>query len=447
MAITAAEQYMLELVNRARMNPLGEADRFNIRLNDGVASDRAISSAPKQVLAMNIDLEEAATGHSDWMLDTDTFRHEPGRNGSTPRERMIDAGYTFSGANGSGENISVIYGSGVTLANAVAQQHENLFRSAGHRENILRESFREIGIGQLGGDYKGSDASMITQNFAYSGSKFFVTGVVYDDTDNNNFYSMGEGRGGTIARSATDGLQTNSASAGGYALALDTGVKTFTLGEAKVTFTLGSANVKVDLVNDTELYTNTSATVSGAERIGALGISGITLRGSGAAEVIVGNKGNNSLSGLSNSDTLLGGSGNDTLNGGDGADLLRGEAGRDLLSGGSGADRFDFDYRSHVSGSASVSSADRIVGFTHADTIDFRTMDANTTTSTNDAFSFVAPQRETFTGTKGQLIWHQEVLSGTEVTLVEADVDGDRDTDFVLQLNGHIELVKGDFLL
>lgn len=50
MAISAAEQYAIELVNRARLNPVAEAKRFGIGLNDGIA-DGTISNAAKQVLA------------------------------------------------------------------------------------------------------------------------------------------------------------------------------------------------------------------------------------------------------------------------------------------------------------------------------------------------------------------------------------------------------------
>ena len=42
---TAREQYMLELINRARLDPKGEASRYGISLNEGVSSGNTISSA------------------------------------------------------------------------------------------------------------------------------------------------------------------------------------------------------------------------------------------------------------------------------------------------------------------------------------------------------------------------------------------------------------------
>ena len=56
---SAQEQLMLELVNRARMNPAAEAARFGVALNQGLPAG-TISSAPKQVLAMNDFLVTAA---------------------------------------------------------------------------------------------------------------------------------------------------------------------------------------------------------------------------------------------------------------------------------------------------------------------------------------------------------------------------------------------------
>ncbi len=47
---TPQEQLMLELINRARMNPAGEAARYGIALNEGLPSN-PISTAPKEVLA------------------------------------------------------------------------------------------------------------------------------------------------------------------------------------------------------------------------------------------------------------------------------------------------------------------------------------------------------------------------------------------------------------
>ena len=87
------EQYLLELVNRGRANPTAEAARYGIDLNEGLAPG-TISSDPKQPLALNLNLIDAARGHSQWMLDNDVFSHT-GAGGSSPGDRMTAAGYDF----------------------------------------------------------------------------------------------------------------------------------------------------------------------------------------------------------------------------------------------------------------------------------------------------------------------------------------------------------------
>ena len=87
--LTAQEQYLLELVNRARLDPVGEATRLGISLNDGLPSG-TISSDSKQPLASNQYVATAAQNHSQWMLDTDTFSHT-GSGGSNAgrRQRLL----------------------------------------------------------------------------------------------------------------------------------------------------------------------------------------------------------------------------------------------------------------------------------------------------------------------------------------------------------------------
>src|SRR3954468_21380533 len=55
---TTYEQYMLELINRARANPAAEAARLGIDLNEGLAAS-SISTAAKQPLAINDKLTYA----------------------------------------------------------------------------------------------------------------------------------------------------------------------------------------------------------------------------------------------------------------------------------------------------------------------------------------------------------------------------------------------------
>ena len=105
MTLTAQEQLLLELTNRARLDPLGEAARYGIDLNADLAPG-TLDAQARQPLTSNALLASAAQGHSQWMLANDTFSHT-GEGDSTPKQRMEAAGYVFDGNWRSGENISL----------------------------------------------------------------------------------------------------------------------------------------------------------------------------------------------------------------------------------------------------------------------------------------------------------------------------------------------------
>jgi serralysin len=352
----AREQLFLELVNRARMNPAGEAARFGINLNAGLAAG-TLNTAPKQVLAPNTFLEASAAAHSLDMLNHDYFSHT-GRNGSSAGARMASAGYGPAGSFGWGENIAWVGTTGTLNANAeVFSLHQNLFLSAGHRVNLLNDGFQEVGIGTSAGVYSSDrnyNALMGTQNFAYGADNgAHVTGVHYTDSDNNDFYSIGEADGGRQVRVYKAGVLVGScatAAAGGYS------AEVTATGAVEVVFsggglaaargakiTLGTTNVKIDLVNDTCIESNVSTSLSqGSGHLRLLGISAINGVGNGYSNWLIGNAAANSLYGYNGNDVLVGGYGNDRLFGHVGDDTLRGDAGNDVLCGSTGSDKFQF---------------------------------------------------------------------------------------------------------
>ena len=341
---TAYEQLFLELINRARLDPAAEAQRTGVALS-------SISATQKQPLAFNSKLNDAADAHSAWMLATDTFSHT-GSGGSDPAQRMAAAGYT--GISTWGENIAWNGTTGgLDVTASVLSQHANLFRSSGHRANILSDSFKEIGIGSQTGSFAGYNALMTTQDFARSGTGSFVTGVAYTDNNGDAFYSVGEGSGGIQMQllSGASVLGTTSTwGSGGYSL------KTTATGDLTVKFSggglvqavgasiaQGTFNAKVDLVNSNTIQSSVTATLEFAARnLKLLGINDTDGAGTAGANNIAGNKGDNLLEGLAGNDVLRGGQGTDLLDGGSGADRLFGSAGNDTLTGGAGADTFVF---------------------------------------------------------------------------------------------------------
>ena len=85
MAVSALEQLVLELINRARLDPAGEAARYGISLNEGLPAGKLTASA-KQPLVLNSKLSLAAERHSQHMINVDKFAHD-GIGDGTPGSR------------------------------------------------------------------------------------------------------------------------------------------------------------------------------------------------------------------------------------------------------------------------------------------------------------------------------------------------------------------------
>ena len=102
--------------------------------------ERATRGLPK--LAERAELRTAAEGHSVHMVEAQFFAHD-GPDGSDMVDRILGTGYARGHGWSLGENIA--WGTG-PLATAAAI-HRAWMRSPGHKANILRRQFREIGIG------------------------------------------------------------------------------------------------------------------------------------------------------------------------------------------------------------------------------------------------------------------------------------------------------------
>jgi Ca2+-binding RTX toxin-like protein len=384
MTISSAEQYLLELINRTRLDPLAEAARLGIDLNAGLPAGTLDGSA-RQVLAHNSLLEAAAEGHSEWLLAADVFSHT-GDGGSSAGQRMEAAGYVFSGSWTWGENISWRGTTGTPDLDAfIALQHDSLFRSAGHRENLLAGAFREIGIAQVEGAFTHSDgrtynASMLTEKFAKSDTQVFVTGVAYADLDGDGFYSIGEGFEGVSFTAAS--VTTTTAAAGGYQIGVtpSSAVSVVISGAVSASLLVDASggNAKLDLIGTDWLALSASATlVSGIANARLLGVANLDLTGGDNDNILIGNTAANVLAGGAGFDTLEGDDGNDTLLGDAGLDLLDGGTGEDSLVGGTENDTLlggaGFDTLEGGDGDDSLAGgtqADGLYGGTGNDTLD-----------------------------------------------------------------------------
>lgn len=248
-APTAAEQYLFELINRARANPDATAAAFGIALNEGLPP-ATINSNAKQPLVMNLNLNDSTQSHSQHMLSTGTFGFS-GIGDGTPASRIAAAGFASPGQFISAESISSAPGllsafTPVTAATNIAlatyirtQIFRNMFLDSADvnrdsRKALLTNAYREGGVGLESGNWAfgvPTDSTLATADFASrtGPTEFFLGGVVYTDAVlNDNFYTPGEGIGGATitVRDATTGAvvaTTSTWAAGGYSVKLAPG--------------------------------------------------------------------------------------------------------------------------------------------------------------------------------------------------------------------------------
>jgi serralysin len=166
-----------------------------------------------------------------------------------------------------------------------------------------------------------------------------------------------------------------------------------------------------------------------------------TIAGNQAANKLCGYAGNDVLNGYSGNDALYGGLGMDKLYGSSGNDGLLGESGADQLTGGTGADSFIFKTLSDST--VASTGRDTIYDFfaSESDRINLSPIDANTTATGDQAFSFVGTAA--FGGTKGELRYVKQ----SSDTYIYGDVNGDKVADFAIHLDDAVTLQKGYFVL
>ncbi|WP_422073128.1 CAP domain-containing protein [Tranquillimonas rosea] len=151
------------------MSVASNVERMMLEL---VNDERAKVGAPP--LKLELNLNESAETHSDWMLDTDRFSHT-GEGGSSAGERMSDAGFDFDGSWRWAENIAWQSERGERgIRDDVEDLHESLMNSPGHRANILNPDLDVMGIGVERGNFAGYDAVMVSQNFASTGGSLDI---------------------------------------------------------------------------------------------------------------------------------------------------------------------------------------------------------------------------------------------------------------------------------
>ena len=254
---SSEEQLVLELINATRSDPQAAAANHGIDLNEDLPPG-TISNSPKQPLAFNPKLIAAARDHSQWMFDAQTFSHT-GQGGSSSEDRIQDAGYELTGSWVQGENLGT---SGTSAPfDVLSHLHliiDDLFLSPDHRVVTLTENFNEIGVGSLTGSFQGVNTLMVTQKFATSAftPKSFLVGVVYEDSNGNDRYDIGEGLQGITITPDRGSWYSETSESGGFAIPLpdSSGILSVTASSQKLSqsvtkeINMTGENVKLDFV-------------------------------------------------------------------------------------------------------------------------------------------------------------------------------------------------------
>ncbi|WP_113152805.1 DUF5801 repeats-in-toxin domain-containing protein [Nitratireductor sp. OM-1] len=130
--------------------------------------------------------------------------------------------------------------------------------------------------------------------------------------------------------------------------------------------------------------------------VSVTGVSGSTITGTDADEVLVGNDSGSTLLGMGGDDSLVGGDAVDLLDGGEGDDLLIGGDGADVLTGGEGQNTYDLtDTDGAIDTVVLDPSAltgmnpDEIIGFSSEDVVDLSELVSLSTTPGDSIGDFV----------------------------------------------------------
>lgn len=255
---TDAEQYLIELINRARNDPVATAVGLGINLNEGLTTN-AIVAGIRQPLAVSGLLTDSAQRQARFLRATAQVSLV-GPLGNTPADRITGAGYPAGGTlQSSYEAVTARFpqgaapggggtpGAGLPTRDDVDQIFRNLFIDAANtgrlnRVNLFNGTYREVGTGLNAGPFGqagpgggggggGVQAVVGVVDLARTNGNLagdlFLTGVAYNDADTDLFYSPGEGLNGVTvtARRISDNqtFTTTTFDSGGYSLRLPTG--------------------------------------------------------------------------------------------------------------------------------------------------------------------------------------------------------------------------------
>jgi uncharacterized protein YkwD len=265
---TPEDVVLVQRLNAARADPAAYGRTIGVDLSGVAPSQPLAFDARLNGAAQSHSLDEAANGYADHFRPPSLPQTNPPT--TSPSERIGAAGYplpspTFNTGDPT-QNFteSIESGSQPTTPEAALQ---DLITDAGHPDlghrthllatNAFFQESQQIGVGIVH-DPNSQEQNYYTIETAFtSDTRPFLTGAVFNDSNGNGLYDIGEGLGGVsvqVFQGSNLVASTTTGDAGAYQLQLDPGTYTVTFSGGRLpsaqssTVTLGTQNVQQNLV-------------------------------------------------------------------------------------------------------------------------------------------------------------------------------------------------------
>ncbi len=227
---TPDEVVILELMNRFRADPAGEAARILAAgaqekawclngVDTAMFTEELKALKPAPPLVFNLRLLECARKHSHYMilngLTHDEDAGKPGFTGKSASERAKAAGYRvtalgencFAAAAGAlNSHIGFVVDTGKGGPGGMQPRR-------GHRMNMANPLFTEVGAGAV------PNGKGLSVTHVLGKGERAVGGVAFIDANGNGVYDAGEGRGGVVI-TASNGAGVKTWASGAFTLGL-----------------------------------------------------------------------------------------------------------------------------------------------------------------------------------------------------------------------------------
>jgi hypothetical protein len=225
---TNDEQMLIELINRARHNAPKYAIDFGL-------SVPLTDATPQPPLAVNTSLVGSARFHANEMATYNYFDHQSAVTGDWPNKMAHDNGYPLPGFWELDNNYIESIAAGTTTPEHTLDilLVDEGIDPPGHRIHLLgmHEFFAthdEIGAGHAFNSVSTYRNYWAIHTALDEDTRKFVTGVVYNDTTPDHFYTAGEGLAAVTVEALTPGTtnvigSTTTFASGGYSLKLANG--------------------------------------------------------------------------------------------------------------------------------------------------------------------------------------------------------------------------------